>query len=255
MKLSLSSVLLPYVRPLLTPFPKLRMLLIKLCILLEEKRDPEQSLRWLFQVNEFTEEWIDRQAIAWGHGVHMKHKVMDGIHDFFCERVPPGSRVLDVGCGIGALANELARSVDRVQVTGVDCNAEHIRFAKERYNSPNLHFAQADATRDLPDQSVDIIILSSVLEHITDRKGFLGALIGAYNPKRFLIRVPTCEQHFHAAMKRNLGIFPYVDRDHKTEYTLNQFHEEINNAGLVAVSTETRWGDIWAECRIADIEK
>ncbi|MBU1567480.1 MAG: class I SAM-dependent methyltransferase [Proteobacteria bacterium] len=230
------------------------MLLVKLCVLLEEKRDPEQSLRWLFEINDFTEECIDRQAIAWGNGVHMKHKVMDGIHDFFCERVPPGSMVLDVGCGIGALANEIAQSVDRVQVTGIDYNAEHIQFAKERYSIPNLQFFQGDATLDLPEQSVDIIILSSVLEHITDRTGFLSALIRAYHPKGFLIRVPTCEQHFHAAMKRNLGIFCYIDRDHKTEYTLNQFHEEINSAGLGVNSLEIRWGDIWAECCVSDNE-
>ncbi len=245
----LARVFLPILRVLLTPFYGLRLLLIKVCILLEEKQDPEKSLRWLFEVHSFVEEWIDRQAMAWGKGVHMKHQVMEGIHSFFYERIPENATVLDVGCGGGALANAIVENVKHAKVIGIDHNADHIRFAGERFNNPNLRFIEGDATHGLPGESVNIVVMSSVLEHVVDRVGLLKALQGVYSPICFLIRVPTSERHFHAAMKKHLGIFSYVDRDHKTEYTLASFYEEMNNAGLSIVSNEIRWGDIWAECR------
>lgn len=30
---------------------------------------------------------------------------------------------------------------------------------------------------------------------------------------------------------------------------MKQFREEVNAAGLDIVADQTRWGDIWAECR------
>lgn len=189
-----AGMLLPIIRPLLTPFPGFRMVLVKLCILLEEKREPEDSLRWLFELHKFTEEWIDRQAVAWGNGVHLKHHVMEGIHSFFCERIPPGAHVLDVGCGIGALAHAIARSVKGVQVVGVDYDAQHIKFASERYKETNLRFMEGDATNALPEKSFEVIVLSSVLEHLNDRVGFLKKLVFQYNPALIFILVPTSIQ-------------------------------------------------------------
>lgn len=251
----LASLLLPILRIILTPFSGFRILLIKVCILLEEKRDPEKSLRWLFEVHSFVEEWIDRQAMAWGKGVHMKHQVMDGIHSFFYERIPESAIVMDIGCGGGALANSIVQNVKDAKVIGIDCNIDHIRFARDRFNNSKLRFLEGDATRGLPGESVDIIVMSSVLEHVVDRIGLLKDLQNVYNPICFLIRVPTSERHFHAAMKSHLGIFSYVDHDHKTEYTLAKFHDEMNSAGLSVISAEIRWGDIWAECRPIEIAK
>lgn len=245
----MSGILMPSLRLILTPFSGFRMLVIKVCVLLEEKRDPDQSLRWLFEVHSFVEEWIDRKAIAWGNGVHMKHHVMEGIHSFFYERIPENATVLDIGCGGGALAHSIVHNVKGAKVIGIDHNADHIRFAREQFNDSNLQFLEGDATCGLPGESVEVIVMSSVLEHVVDRISFLKKLQKMYHPICFLIRVPTFERHFHSAIKSHLGIFSYVDRDHKTEYKLAQFHEEMKDAGLYAVSTDIRWGDIWAECR------
>jgi len=248
----ISGLFLPILRCILTPLPGFRLLLIKLCVILEEDRAPKESLRWLFTVHAFTEAWIDRKAIAWGDGIHIKHTIMDGIHTFFCDRIPVNAKVLDVGCGIGALANEIAQSVDGVRVIGIDSNSDHIQFAKERYTCRNLAFIEGDATRDLPESPIDIVVLSSVLEHVVERVQLLEQLSEIYKPICFLIRVPAFERHFHAAMKRELGVFPYVDQDHKVEYTMSQFTDEIESAGLTIASIETRWGDIWAECQPFD---
>jgi len=245
----LSRLFLPVLRCILTPLPGLRLLIVKLCILLEDRKDYEVSLLWLFEAHSFLEEQIDYQAIALGKGVHIKHEVMDGIHSFFSERIPSGATILDVGCGIGALANFIAKNIKDSEVFGIDLNSDHIRFARKRFKQTNLHYFVGDATCSLPSEAIDTIIMSSVLEHVNDRVGLLKSLQEVYQPIRLLIRVPTCERHHHAAMKRSLGIFSYADNDHKTEYTMGQFYEEMKNAELAVVSSEIRWGDIWAECQ------
>ena len=59
-------------------------------------------------------------AIAYGNGLHPKHR-LTGYHDFFTNRIQPEERVLDVGCGIGYLAFDVAEKTGAF-VLGVDIN-------------------------------------------------------------------------------------------------------------------------------------
>lgn len=50
----------------------------------------------------------------------------------------PGERILDAACGSGVISDFLASS--GAAVTGVDLNAEAIRFAKRQFERPGLRF-------------------------------------------------------------------------------------------------------------------
>lgn len=236
----------------LQPFPNLRIKLIKGLILMEDNHRSghaiQESLRRLFDIHGFIENSIDRQCLNWGNGVHVKHQLMDGIHSFFTDRVPPGSHVLDVGCGIGALAYALATHSD-AEVTGMDVNEANVYFAAKHFQHQRLRFVVGNATSDFLEETFNIVVLSSVLEHIEARSDFLKKLLERYYPQRILIRVPGFERHYHAALKRRLGLFAYTDPDHKIEYTPDSFIAEMRNGGLEIAHMELRWGDIWAECK------
>ena len=76
-----------------------------------------------------------------------------------------GIRILEIGCGPGALAESLHRWFPKAQVTGIDRDSQFISFAKA--NIPGVEFKIGDATY-LPfdDQSFDVTISYTVQEHI-----------------------------------------------------------------------------------------
>lgn len=57
----------------------------------------------------------------------------------------PGMRILEIGCGPGAMARELARRLPQGFVLGIDRSAKVIAQAAAGNNPPNLAFRQASA--------------------------------------------------------------------------------------------------------------
>ena len=74
-------------------------------------------------------------------------------------------RILEIGCGPGALAGALRRWYPKAKITAVDRDSRFIAFARE--NVPGARFIEGDATR-LPfeDGSFDVTISNTVQEHI-----------------------------------------------------------------------------------------
>ncbi len=78
-------------------------------------------------------------------------------------------KILEIGCGPGALAGALHRWYPNAEITAVDRDSEFIRFAKEK--EAGIDFREADAT-DLPfaDDTFDVTISNTVAEHIEPAK-------------------------------------------------------------------------------------
>lgn len=88
-----------------------------------------------------------------------------------------GLNILDIGCGGGLLAEPLARL--GADVTGIDAGEEAIMAAQHHANSSNLDIDyQAITAESLAETGAgfDIIIASEVIEHVTDRPGFLATM-------------------------------------------------------------------------------
>lgn len=96
-------------------------------------------------------------------------------HVLIAEMVAPRSRVLDVGCGDGALLKLLA------ETKGVD--ARGVELSREKVNlcvQSGLSVIQGDADQDLadyPDQSFDYAILSLTIQATRDPKTVLENLL------------------------------------------------------------------------------
>lgn len=207
---------------------------------------PDAGLRLLFGVEDRLYPVEGELAVRYGGGVHTKHRHMR-YHDFFVDRVHAGETVLDVGCGIGAVAYDVAER-SSATVTGIDLSDANIATARSRYPHPRVTYVAGDALQLRATGAVDVIILSNVLEHIAGRPGFLRALIRLATPHRVLIRVPLFERDWRIPLRRELGVEYRLDPTHETEYTLESFAAEMHEAGLRVTHQEVRWGEVWAEC-------
>ena len=80
-------------------------------------------------------------------------------------------KILEIGCGPGALAAALHRWYPNADITAIDRDSEFIRFASEQ--EKDVRFMEGDATA-LPfaDGSFDVTISNTVSEHIEPSKFF-----------------------------------------------------------------------------------
>lgn len=89
-------------------------------------------------------------------------------------------KVLEIGCGPGALAGAIHRWYSNAEITAIDRDSEFIRFASE--HEDGILFMEGDATR-LPfeDDIFDVTISNTVAEHIEPSK-FYGEQLRVLKP-------------------------------------------------------------------------
>jgi SAM-dependent methyltransferase len=121
-----------------------------------------------------------------------------GYHERLWEGVPPGAdppdldlrlafllervravgahgesprRVLDVGCGEGRFAAELAHA--GVTVVGVDVAEEALRRARANHPDLDLRVVPVEGPWPLADASFDVVWAGETIEHVADTAGWL----------------------------------------------------------------------------------
>ena len=102
---------------------------------------------------------------------HVPHQSVDGIG--LINKLPPltGSKVLDLGCGTGFLANVLAERVGPDgKVTAVDPDKERLRIARQKYGAqPNLEFLDGSSD-SFPRGPYDTVFSTHVMHWIKDKE-------------------------------------------------------------------------------------
>ena len=91
---------------------------------------------------------------------------------------PPGSRVLEVGCGVGAQTLHLVRSSPGAHITSIDVDEESLALARAREPGPD--FRRADLF-DI-DEPFDHVFVCFVLEHLAEPRRALEHLRGLLEP-------------------------------------------------------------------------
>lgn len=206
--------------------------------------DAREATRELLLAYDDVYRRLDEAAARYDDGVHAKHRLMR-YHDFFVERVRPGERVLDVGCGKGELAHDLVVRAGAI-VVGIDSDPRHLAFARTRFVHERLELVAGDVTETLPPGRFDAVVLSNVLEHLERRVELLRRIVASAAPARLLVRVPLLTRDWTIPLRRELGLPYFWDDDHKVEYEPASLREELGEAGLAVTELTVNWGEIWA---------
>ena len=95
--------------------------------------------------------------------------------------VPPGLKVLELGCGTGELLAALKPALG----IGADLSLEMLRRAKVRH--PELHYLQGDAQTLRLHQRFDVIVLSDLVNDLWDAQTVLENLAGMVHSRSRVI--------------------------------------------------------------------
>lgn len=243
---------------------------------LAKRLSPVEAARFLFALDSALYEQLGEAAIRaeraavpepgteqdGGHatnplaGAHPKHR-LTRYHDFFLDRIKPGQRVLDLGCGLGVLATRLALETGAA-VVGLDMSPKNLDEARERTARAGasvryvvgdiVDVATGRACEGL-DAAFDVLVFSNVLEHLPDRPRVLRGLVDRFAGPRLLIRVPSFERDWRVPFKRELGVEWRLDPTHEIEHTRAELTREIEGSGLRIEAFEQRWGEYFADAR------
>jgi len=109
----------------------------------------------------------------------------------FAARCAAGASVLDIGCGTGYGAAELAQRA--LSTVGIDIALDAVEYGRAHYGQPNLSFLAASATA-LPfvDSAFDLVTGFEVIEHLSEWRGLLVEARRVLRPKGvFLVSTPN----------------------------------------------------------------
>jgi MPBQ/MSBQ methyltransferase len=191
----------------------------------------------------------------WGEHIHLGHygsppckkDFLKAKSDFVYEMVqwggldklPSGTTVLDVGCGIGGSSRMLAREYGFV-VTGITISPQQVRRAQE-LTSPevNARFQVDDALAlSFPDASFDVVWSVEAGPHMPDKAQFARELMRVLKPGGILL-VADWNQRDDRQVPLNSWEKPVMRQlldqwSHPAFSSIEGFSELLEATGLVA---------------------
>lgn len=104
----------------------------------------------------------------------------------FLPPVRSGMRILDVGCGTGAIAREIAERVAPGEIIGVDREEAQLEAARRlaaEEGVGNVRFHRGDAAKlDFPDDEFDAVYSRFLLEHVASPPGVVAEMVRVVKP-------------------------------------------------------------------------
>jgi SAM-dependent methyltransferase len=121
------------------------------------------------------------------------YRQWSGDFQFAYDRIEPGDRVLDVGCGYGYFLDRAAKRTEAIGVEGYEGSQRHClaKGLDVRLGRLQDHVAELAG-------SFDLVCAFQLLEHIYDVRDFLAAMVAVTRPGgRIAITVPNNEPYFN----------------------------------------------------------
>ena len=162
--------------------------------------------------------------------------------------VPPAARrVLDVGCGTGALGEEIKKRGD-VEVVGIELDERMAAEAGSRLDGVIVaDVEEGGLEKRLEPSSFDCIVFADVLEHLKDPWGVLKRMTVFMRDGGLIVASLPNVRHFTTVRSLVLGgRWPYRergvhDRTHLRFFTLKNIRDMFGDAGLAILRVERNY--------------
>ena len=139
--------------------------------------------------NEYYDNMVTMLELIWGEG-YMAPGGPGNVAKLLQGTNPRGKRILDIGCGIGGPALEMASSFG-ARVTGIDLEAplveRAISDAETRGLDERCDFQTVEiGPLPFPDESFDIVLSSGAITQTRDKTELLGEVVRVLQPGGYL---------------------------------------------------------------------
>ena len=139
--------------------------------------------------------------------------------------------ILELGCGTGAVILECQRRHLASEYFAIDYSPEAIGYLKRVGSGIVCQVADITDPAFRTERSYDLILLSHVIEHLEDPRGFLGRAMKRIRTEKFIIEVPLedlpasrLKNHFRDRSKNKAG--------HVQFFTAESFRGLLYSVGL-----------------------
>lgn len=151
---------------------------------------------------------------------------------------PSGKRILEVGCGAGAILKYFHDQ--GATVKGIDLSLDYLEYGKKRYG---IDLSNTNLFELPDDQKYDLIIYSDVLEHILDPISHLNKIKSILKPEGMLyIKVPGTKN----LIRPYLGDFlRSLQNAHVFYFSLPTLSNLMNKNGFTCVYGDETIRSLW----------
>jgi 2-polyprenyl-3-methyl-5-hydroxy-6-metoxy-1,4-benzoquinol methylase len=104
------------------------------------------------------------------------------IHEHLDAVAPDAQRILDVGCGVGQLAQELALRRPGCEVVGCDASPDMIARATADYTAPNLRHHHGPVERMERGSGFDAVVCTHAFPYFPDKPASMAAMAALLRP-------------------------------------------------------------------------
>jgi SAM-dependent methyltransferase len=135
------------------------------------------------------------------------------------------STIIDIGCGEGS-GLVLAKNLGFNNLTGLEVSIEQLISAKKKLgNSINYIYAGTDLKFPVKNNSLDVVLSLSVIEHIINKETFVKELQRIVKPGGIVIISSDC---YHWRILQKLGKFKSSQRIDcaPSPFTLNRYFDK-----------------------------
>jgi MPBQ/MSBQ methyltransferase len=228
------------------------LLVVGITLYLITPRSYESSETVANSYDEWTQDGI--LEFYWGEHIHLGHygsppqrkdfltAKSDFVHEMVkwggLDKLPPGTTVLDVGCGIGGSSRILAKDYG-FEVTGITISPNQVQRAQELTpQGVNAKFQVDDALAlSFPDNSFDVVWSIEAGPHMPDKAKYAQEMMRVLKPGGILM-VADWNQRDDSSLPLNFWEKPVMRQlldqwSHPAFASIEGFSELIAETGLV----------------------
>ena len=160
-------------------------------------------------------------------------------------------RFLDAGSGIGQHAIAVSSKYQKASVAGIDQDLKHIEDCNhyvKRTGKKNIRFFQGDLVNLDKKEKYDVMLCSSVLEHINQDLQVIQSFHDHLNDNGLaLIYVPQSEQRVFSSLEKTMqrmtkekgDIYPH---GHVRYYRPDELHAKLKSVGFEIIDSIITYG-------------